>query len=98
MTFVAAKTVLSVDQVNALKHKNFLPTNDPDANKRRSRTAWATRQFNKAVSPMSIQAIPQSNLPFGEEVKPSFRTKTAATTLTPDELAEIETAAKARGR
>jgi hypothetical protein len=29
MTFVVAKMVLSVDQVNALKHKNFLPTNDP---------------------------------------------------------------------
>ncbi len=101
MTFVAAKTVLSVDQVNALKHKNFLPTNDPDANKRRSRTAWATRRFNKAVSPMSIpriQAIPQSKLPFGEEVKPSFRTKTAATRLTPDELAEIETAAEGAGQ
>ena len=101
MTFVAAKTVLSVDQVNALKHKNFLPTNDPDANKRRSREAWATKRFNKAVSPMSIpriQAIPQSKLPFGEEVKPSFRTKTAATRLTPDELAEIETASEGAGQ
>ncbi len=101
MTFVAAKTVLSVDQVNALKHKNFLPTNDPDGNKRRKPTAGATRRFNKAVSPMSIpriQAIPQSNLPFGEDVKPSFRTKTAATRLTPDELTEIETVAEGAGQ
>jgi hypothetical protein len=45
-----------------------------------------------------IQAIPQSNLPFGEEVKPSFRTKTAATRLTPDELAEIEAAAEGAGQ
>jgi hypothetical protein len=47
MTFVAAKTVLSVDQVNTLKYKNFLPTNFPDANERRSRTAWATRRFHQ---------------------------------------------------
>jgi hypothetical protein len=45
-----------------------------------------------------IQALPQSNLPFGEEVKASFRTKTAATRLTPDELAEIETAAEGVGQ
>jgi hypothetical protein len=51
------RRVLSVDQVNALKYKNFLPTNDPDANKRRSRTAWATNRFNKAVIPMSIPRI-----------------------------------------
>ena len=40
---------------------------------------------NKAVSPRSIrriQAAPQSSLPFGEEAKPGFRTKTAATRLT----------------
>src|SRR5260370_27263587 len=47
---------------------------------------------NKAVFPMSsprIQANPQSSLPFGEEAKPRFRTKTVATRLTPDELAEM---------
>jgi hypothetical protein len=50
---------------------------------------------NKAVSPMSIpriQATPKSNMPTGEEAKPGFRTKTVATRLTPDELAEIEAA------
>src|SRR5580658_10131600 len=41
-----------------------------------------------------VQANPQSSLPFGEEAKPGFRTKTAATRLTPDELAEIEGAAE----
>ena len=45
-----------------------------------------------------IQAIPQSKLPFGEEMKHGFRTKTAATRLTPDELAEIETAAEGAGQ
>ena len=56
---------------------------------------------DKAVSPMSIpriQAIPQSSLPFGDEAKPGFRTKTAATRLTPDELAEIEAAAESVGQ
>ena len=56
---------------------------------------------NKAVSPRSIrpiQAAPQSSLPFGEEAKPGFRTKTAATRLTPDELSEIETAAEGAGQ
>ena len=55
---------------------------------------------NKAVSPRSIrpiQAAPQSRLPFGEEAKPGFRTKTVATRLTPDELAEIEAAAENAG-
>jgi hypothetical protein len=55
---------------------------------------------NKAVSPRSIrpiQAGPQSGLPFGEEAKSGFRTKTAATRLTPDELAEIEAAAEKTG-
>jgi hypothetical protein len=55
---------------------------------------------DKAVSPMSIpriQATPQSSLPFGEEAKPGFRTKTAATRLTPEELAEIEAAAEGAG-
>ncbi len=46
----------------------------------------------------SIQATPQSSLPFGEETKPGFRTKTAATRLTPDELAEIEAAAEGAGQ
>ena len=45
-----------------------------------------------------IQASPQSTLPFGEEAKTGFRTKTAATRLTPDELAEIETAAERAGQ
>ena len=56
---------------------------------------------DKAVSRMSIpriQATPQSSLPFGEEAKPGFRTKTAATRLTPDELAEIEAAAEGAGQ
>jgi len=44
------------------------------------------------------QPTPQSNLPFGEEAKPGFRTKTAATRLTPDELAEIEAAAEGSGQ
>jgi len=44
-----------------------------------------------------VQANPQSSLPFGEEAKPGFRTKTAATRLTPDELAEIEGAAEKGG-
>jgi hypothetical protein len=45
-----------------------------------------------------IQATPQSSLPFGEEAKPGFRTKTAATRLTPEELAEIEAAAESAGQ
>jgi hypothetical protein len=52
---------------------------------------------DKAVSPMSIpriQATPQSSLPFGDEAKPGFRTKTAATRLTPEELGELEAAAE----
>jgi uncharacterized protein (DUF1778 family) len=56
---------------------------------------------NKAVSPMSsprIQATPKSNMPTGEEAKPGFRTKTVATRLTPDELAEIEAAAEGAGQ
>lgn len=56
---------------------------------------------NKAVSPRSIrhiQAAPQSSLPLGEEAKPGFRTKTAATRLTPEELCEIETAAEGTGQ
>ncbi len=45
-----------------------------------------------------IQATPQSSLPFGEEPKPGFRTKTAATRLTPEELVEIESAAEDAGK
>ena len=44
------------------------------------------------------QANPQSSLPFGDEAKPGFRTKTAATRLTPEELGEIEAAAESAGQ
>ncbi len=37
-------------------------------------------------------------MPTGEEAKPGFRTKTVATRLTPDELAEIEAAAEGAGQ
>jgi hypothetical protein len=37
-------------------------------------------------------------LPFGEVGKPGFRTKTAATRLTPEELGEIEAAAESAGQ
>src|SRR5580693_65204 len=56
---------------------------------------------DEAVPPMSIpriQATPQSSLPFGEEAKPGFRTKTAATRLTPEELGEVEAAAESAGQ
>jgi len=45
-----------------------------------------------------IQSTPQSSLPFGDEAKPGFRTKTAATRLTPEELVEIESAAEDAGK
>jgi len=45
-----------------------------------------------------IQATPQSSSPFGEEAKPGFRTKTAATRLTPEELGELEAAAESAGQ
>jgi Mobilization protein NikA len=45
-----------------------------------------------------IQSTPQSSLPFGDEAKPGFRTKTAATRLTPEELVEIECAAEDAGK
>jgi hypothetical protein len=45
-----------------------------------------------------IQATPQSSLPFGDEAKPGFRTKTAATRLTPEELRELEAAAESAGQ
>jgi len=45
-----------------------------------------------------IQSTPQSSLPFGDEAKPGFRTKTAATRLTPEELGELEAAAESAGQ
>src|SRR5271155_3639046 len=50
------------------------------------------------MSSPRAQANPQSSLPFGEEPKPGFRTKTAATRLTPEELGEIEAAAESAGQ
>jgi hypothetical protein len=50
------------------------------------------------MSSPRVQANPQSSLPFGEDAKPSFRTKTAATRLTPEELGEIESAAESAGQ
>ena len=50
------------------------------------------------MSSPRVQATPQSSLPFGEEAKPGFRTKTAATRLTPEELGEIEAAAEGAGQ
>ncbi len=50
------------------------------------------------MSSPRAQANPQSSLPFGEEAKPGFRTKTAATRLTPEELGEIEAAAECAGQ
>ena len=50
------------------------------------------------MSSPRVQANPQSSLPFGEESKPGFRTKTAATRLTPEELGELEAAAESAGQ
>jgi hypothetical protein len=50
------------------------------------------------MSSPRAQANLQSSLPFGEEAKPGFRTKTAATRLTPEELGEIEAAAESAGQ
>ena len=50
------------------------------------------------MSSPRVQANPQSSLPFGEEAKPGFRTKTAATRLTPEELARSKLPPKARDR
>jgi len=50
------------------------------------------------MSSPRVQASPQSSLPFGEEAKPGFRTKTAATRLTPEELGELEAAAESAGQ
>ena len=50
------------------------------------------------MSSPRIEANPQSSLPFGKEAKPGFRTKTAATRLTPEELGELEAAAESAGQ
>ncbi|MGB8060947.1 MAG: hypothetical protein WCF26_03565 [Candidatus Sulfotelmatobacter sp.] len=50
------------------------------------------------MSSPRVQDNPQSSLPFGEEAKPGFRTKTAATRLTPEELGELEAAAESAGQ
>ncbi len=50
------------------------------------------------MSSSRVQANPQSSLPFGDEAKPGFRTKTAATRLTPEELGELEAAAESAGQ
>jgi hypothetical protein len=96
MTFARDQLLQSADHVNALKRKNFLRAPVPMVS-----SSEAERSIgNKAVFPMSsprIQANPQSSLPFGEETKPRFRTKTVATRLTPDELAEIEASAEGAG-
>jgi hypothetical protein len=56
---------------------------------------------SKALSPMSsprIQTDPQPSSKAGGDSKPRFRTKTAATRLTPEELGEIEATAERAGR
>src|ERR1700683_5037872 len=50
------------------------------------------------MSSPRAQTNPQSSLKFGEDSKPRFRTKTAATRLTPEELGEIEAAAERAGQ
>ena len=45
-----------------------------------------------------LAAPPQSNTPSTDEAKSGFRTKTVATRLTPDELAEIESSAQNAGQ
>jgi hypothetical protein len=40
----------------------------------------------------------QSDVPAADEAKPSFRTKTVATRLTPGELTEVEAAAEGAGQ
>jgi hypothetical protein len=50
------------------------------------------------MSSARVQGNPQSSLPFGDEAKPGFRTKTAATRLTPEELGELEAAAESAGQ
>ena len=50
------------------------------------------------MSSPRVQADQQSSLPFSDEAKHGFRTKIAATRLTPGELAEIEAAAEGAGQ
>ena len=50
------------------------------------------------MSSSRVNSNPQSSLPFGDEAKPGFRTKTAATRLTPEELGELEAAAESAGQ
>ena len=50
------------------------------------------------MSGSRVEANPQSSLPFGDVAKPGFRTKTAATRLTPEELGELEAAAESAGQ
>jgi len=50
------------------------------------------------MSGSRVEANPQSSLPFGDVAKPGFRTKTAATRLTPEELGELEAAAESEGQ
>jgi hypothetical protein len=45
-----------------------------------------------------VPALPRSNASPIQELKPGFRTKTVATRLTPEELAEIEAAAEGAGQ
>jgi uncharacterized protein (DUF1778 family) len=47
-------------------------------------------------SPASIPGL--SNSPSGTQERPGYRTKTIATRITPEELAEIETAAERSGK
>jgi uncharacterized protein (DUF1778 family) len=97
MKFVSGKALPRINRVNALKRKNLLRAPVPMVSSSEAECSIG----NKAVFPMSsprIQANPQSSLPFGEEAKPRFRTKTVATRLTPDELAEIEAAAEGAGK
>jgi hypothetical protein len=50
------------------------------------------------MSSSRVHSNPQSSLTFGDEAKPGFRTKTAATRLTPEELGELEAAAESAGQ
>ncbi len=48
-------------------------------------------------TPRMTASLP-SNAPTADEARPGFRTKTVATRLTPDELAEVEAAAEGAGQ
>jgi hypothetical protein len=50
------------------------------------------------MSSPRVQANPQSSLPFGDEAKPGFRTKTAATRLTPTNWPRSKLPPKVRDR